>query len=423
MEEERERAVMSEIRLEPLDATKLGEQAEDLKQRLLARIVGQDEAVFACVESMTLYFSGLTSETKPICCLLLIGPTGSGKTELCKVLAEILLGSPDRLVRIDCGEYTESHEVAKLKGSPPGYVSGSVLGLLHQRSINKYMPYSEQSEVHPAIICFDEIERASEELRQLLMGVLDCGRMSMGDNTSTDFRKSIILLTSNVGTKESAALLSKGSLGFSAEEDRGDAADRILTKATEKLFNIEWRNRLDATIVFKPLSKESARTIVDIELGKMQSLIMRGKTPFAVRMTDEAKAQLLEEGFSTEFGGRAIKRTIEKRITKPLARLLSSGSIQIADIIFVGWSGSEFTFCREATEVRTVCVQKPTNAILESLEPDTFDSDNGLVRVDGFERWYASLPQMSLRREDLPPECPDDYEPPEPEPESPEPIS
>lgn len=355
----------------------LGEQAEDLRAKLKSRIVGQDSAIERIIATATLCWSGLNSPNRPRLSLMFVGPTGVGKTELARALAEAMLGSADRLTRIDCAEYSYGHEISRLVGSPLGYVGHGTAGLLSTESLNKNVPdmteYKKKKEVPVAIIIFDEVEKAADELRNLILGLLDCGTVGMGDTTVTDLRKSIIILSSNTGTQKASELAERGTLGFSVDKEPVNT-DKVVLDAVKKDYAVEFLNRLDAVVLFHPLSMESAKTILDIELGKIQARVMDNPTPFLISITPEAKSHLLELGFSEKFGGREIRRTAENQIAVPLARLLASHQIIYGDLVYIGWNGEKFTFIKE-----------PDGALVEIRKSElkrapTLDSDHGLTK-------------------------------------------
>jgi len=406
MGEERERAVMSPELL-PLDPTILGEKAEALKAKLESRIVGQQEAIQEVVSALTVYWSGLATPNRPIVCLLFAGSTGVGKTELCRVLAEYVLGDAKRLTLIACSEYTNTqrHFISKLVGSPPSYVGASVEPLLGTDTLNKWREKSERQGVNTHIVCFDEVEKSCEELHMLLLGILDSGTLTCGDNSVTDFTKSIIIMTTNMGARDAAALTEKGVLGFSVTETGSADTEKIILAAGKALFSPEFLNRLDKTVVFKPLTRESVKRILCIELGKFQKRVIASSAEkFLISITPEAREELLNIGFSEKFGGREIRRTVDVHIAQPIARLLASGQLEHGDVLFVGFdTDSSFTFCKEVQQVKT---DAPVQIDFEIVTIPV-QSEPGPRQGMSFDEWFASLPEASIKESESIQDCPD----------------
>src|SRR5579863_8291275 len=261
------------IRLNP---SSMGMEAELLNLKLRSLIVGQDEAIRAIVDVYQTQLIGLNTPSRPIANLLFLGPTGSGKTRIVEATAECLLGNPRALVKIDCGEFQHSHEIAKLIGSPPGYMGHKdTRALLTQETLDQYFTATTQI----SFVLFDEIEKASDALWNLLLGILDKGTLTLGDNHKVDFSKAMIFLTSNLGAAEMSALLSP-RLGFAAQAPAptpSDGLDRKISRSAEEAarrkFTPEFINRLDKIVTFKPLGDKQLRQILDIELKMVQERI------------------------------------------------------------------------------------------------------------------------------------------------------
>jgi ATP-dependent Clp protease ATP-binding subunit ClpA len=270
--------------------------------------------------------------------LLFLGPTGSGKTRLVEATAEVLFGDARAVVKVDCAEFQHSHEIAKLIGSPPGYLGHrETPPLITQETLDQR--HTEKLKL--SLVLFDEIEKASDALWQLLLGILDKGTLTLGDNRRVDFSRSMIFLTSNLGSHEVMNLMN-GGLGFaSSRADEDEELDqkiyRTATEAARRKFSPEFMNRIDKVIVFRALTREHLEKILDIELGRVQQRIINATEghQFVFRCTPEARDFLLREGTDMKFGARHLKRSIERHLVSPLSNLLATGQISLGDLITV----------------------------------------------------------------------------------------
>ena len=324
-----------------LDPTRTGRQAEDLENKLHHLIVGQDEATHHIVRAYQTHVAGLSPVGRPIGNFLFLGPTGSGKTRIVEATAESLLQNPRAVIKIDCAEFQHSHEIAKLIGSPPGYLGHrETHALLSQEALNQH----HTETVKLSFVLFDEIEKASDSLWNLLLGILDKATLTLGDNRKVDFSASMVFLTGNLGAAEMSSVLNP-RLGFHVPslDDTGSNAKltaRISTAgiaAARRKFTPEFINRLDNIVVFKSLGNEELRRIVDIELAMVQRRIQAAAASktFLVNVTDTAKEFLLVEGTDCRYGARHLKRAIERLLVQPLSNLMASGQIQRGDCIRV----------------------------------------------------------------------------------------
>jgi ATP-dependent Clp protease ATP-binding subunit ClpB len=342
-----------------LDPNKTGRQAEDLENHLRNLIVGQDEAIHQIVTAYQTYLAGLSPVGRPVGNFLFLGPTGSGKTRIVEATAEALLNNSRSVIKIDCAEFQHSHEIAKLIGSPPGYLGHrETHPLLSQEALNQH----HTEKVKLSFVLFDEIEKASDSLWNLLLGILDKATLTLGDNRRVDFSAAMVFLTSNLGAADMSALVSP-RLGFHAPsvDDTGSnmkLSSRISSAgiaAARRKFTPEFINRLDNIVVFKSLGKEELRKIVDIELEMVQQRIQAAATnkAFLVNVTDTAKEFLLLEGTDSRYGARHLKRAIERLLVQPLSNLMASGQIQRGDCIRVSHEGgsSALMFSRESAAV------------------------------------------------------------------------
>jgi ATP-dependent Clp protease ATP-binding subunit ClpB len=339
-----------------LDPTRTGRQAEDLENKLRHLVIGQEEAIHHIVRAYQTYLAGLAPVGRPIGNFLFLGPTGSGKTRIVEATAESLLKDSRAVIKIDCAEYQHSHEIAKLIGSPPGYLGHrETHALLSQEALNEH----HTDEIKLSFVLFDEIEKASDALWNLLLGILDKGVLTLGDNRKVDFSSAMVFLTSNLGATEMSSLLSP-RLGFRVPsfEDTGRNAKlsaRISStgiEAARRKFTPEFINRLDKIVVFKSLGSEELRRIVDIELEMVQQRIKTSAASktFLLEVADSAREFLLMEGTDFRYGARPLKRAIERLLVQPLSNLMASGQIRWGDCVRVSHSeGSAcLIFFREA---------------------------------------------------------------------------
>jgi ATP-dependent Clp protease ATP-binding subunit ClpB len=343
-----------------LDATRAGTEAEDLAMKLRSRVVGQDEAIQHIVRTYQSYLAGLSPAGRPIGNFLFLGPTGSGKTRLVEATAECLLGDRCAVIKIDCAEFQHSHEIAKLIGSPPGYLGHrETHPALSQEALNRY--HTESLKL--SVVLFDEIEKASDALWNLLLGILDKATLTLGDNRHVDFSQAMIFMTSNLGAAEMNAML-RPKLGFaSTETERQHAIGAIDPKLSDKMshtgleaarrkFSPEFMNRIDKTVIFHPLGAGELRRILQIELHEVQERIEKAQAGkrFSMNLTDSARDLLLMEGTDVRYGARPLKRAIERLLVQPLSNLIATGQIRQSDCIRVTHSASApiLTFFREA---------------------------------------------------------------------------
>jgi ATP-dependent Clp protease ATP-binding subunit ClpA len=353
------------IAVTALDATRTGTEAEDLAEKLRSRVVGQDEAIQHIVRTYQTYLAGLSPAGRPIGNFLFLGPTGSGKTRLVEATAECLLGDRCAVIKIDCAEFQHSHEIAKLIGSPPGYLGHrETHPALSQEALNQYHTES----VKLSVVLFDEIEKASDALWNLLLGILDKATLTLGDNRRVDFSQAMIFMTSNLGAAEMNAML-RPKLGFaSMETERRHAIGAIDPKLSDKMshagleaarrkFAPEFMNRIDKTVIFHPLGAGELRRILQIELDEVQERIekTRADKRFLISMSDSARDFLLMEGTDVRYGARPLKRAIERLLVQPLSNLIATGQIRQSDCIRVTHSASApiLTFFRQAGVFRS----------------------------------------------------------------------
>jgi ATP-dependent Clp protease ATP-binding subunit ClpB len=327
---------MSGIRL-MLDPARQSVEVQSFEDRLRRKVVGQDRAVKQLARVYQVFRAGIAAPGRPLANLLLLGPTGSGKTRLVEAAAEILFGKDRAVLKIDCAEFQHSHEISKLIGSPPGYLGHrETHPLITQEALDQY--HSENLKV--SLVLFDEIEKASDSLWQLLLGILDKATLTLGDNQRVDFSRSIVFLTSNLGSQEMANL-AEGSFGFvSRKPDHSELDQKIYRTASEaarRKFTPEFMNRIDKVIVFRSLQASHLEAILDIELERVQERIMSSAhgRPFVFQCTPAAREFLLAEGTDAKYGARHLKRAIERFIVFPISNLLATDQIHLGDLITI----------------------------------------------------------------------------------------
>ena len=335
-----------------LDPTRRSNDAREFEAAMRRKIVGQDQAVEKVVEIYQMFLAGLNPPSRPVGNLLFLGPTGSGKTRVVEAMAEAMFGDARACIKIDCAEFQHSHEIAKLIGSPPGYLGHrETHPLLTQEALNQW----HTDKLKLSILLFDEIEKASDALWQLLLGILDKATLTLGDNRRVDLSQCIIIMTSNLGASEMCSL-ADGGMGFAQKVNAVDASfdakiDRTAVEAARRKFTPEFMNRIDKVVVFKTLRSEHLQQILEIELGMVQQRILMaaGANQFVFNCTAAVKGFLLQEGTDPKYGARHLKRAIERNIVFPLANLVATGQVKLGDFIRIDLNGDgRMHFVKEA---------------------------------------------------------------------------
>jgi ATP-dependent Clp protease ATP-binding subunit ClpA len=304
--------------------------SSDIAMALSRRLIGQPAAIAAVVPYVEMYRARLTPEGRPAGIFLLLGPTGTGKTKTVEALADVLHGSPKKLLKVDCGEYQMEHEVAKLLGAPPGYLGHrETQPLLTQQKLSGAA--SESCDL--SILLFDEIEKAAQSLVRLLLGVLDKATLRLGDSTLVNFEKTIIFLTSNLGARDMSRQL-RPDFGFESAAPRkdmesGEKLERIGKTAVRKNFTPEFVNRIDSIVTYQPLDSAALAAILDQHIQDLQDHIDRrlGDRAFRIEVPARSRKFLLEKGTSAEYGARELKRVLQHQLMQPLASMVISGDI------------------------------------------------------------------------------------------------
>jgi ATP-dependent Clp protease ATP-binding subunit ClpB len=339
-----------------LNPEKKGPRAAEFEEGLRARVIGQDRAIRNITSLYQVFQAGMTSPSRPLGTMLFLGPTGSGKTHVVEAAAEMLFGDKNAIVKIDCAEFQHSHEIAKMIGSPPGYLGHrETKPLLTQENLDKH--HTERDPF--TLVLFDEIEKASDALWQLLLGILDKGTLTLGDNSRVDFSQTMIFMTSNLGAKEMSELIT-GSIGFAPtkgasllDDELDQKIYRTASEAARRKFSPEFMNRLDKVVVFRSLKHQQLRLILDLELRAVQKRIDEGAGErFSFVLTNAAKEFLLSEGVEYRYGARHLKRAIERYLVNPLANLSATGQVRLGDVILIDLNelAQKLDFFRDESE-------------------------------------------------------------------------
>jgi ATP-dependent Clp protease ATP-binding subunit ClpB len=298
-----------------------------MEERLHQRVVGQDEAIQAVANAMRRARAGLQDPNRPLGSFVFLGPTGVGKTELARALAEFLFDSEQAMIRVDMSEYQEKHTVSRLIGAPPGYVGYDEAGQLTEAARRR--PYS--------VVLFDEIEKAHPEVLNVLLQLLDDGRLTDGKGRTVDFKNTVVIMTSNLG---SAFLADRG------ERAMDEGARRQVMEALREHFRPEFINRIDEIIIFHPLSREQMKAIIEIQLRNLTRRLEERK--IHVTLTDTAKEWLVREGYDPAYGARPLKRAIQRHVLDPLAMRVLDGEFAEGDRVQVDASPDGLVFIKQA---------------------------------------------------------------------------
>ncbi len=310
------------------------EKLVKMEERLRQRVIGQDEALRVVSEAVRRARAGLQDPSRPIGSFLFLGPTGVGKTETAKALAEFLFDDERAVIRLDMSEYSERHTVARMTGAPPGYVGYDEGGALTEAVRRR--PFS--------VLLLDEVEKAHPEVLDALLQVLDDGRLTDGQGRTVDFRNTIVIMTSNLGGEAIAG--EKEPLGFKNGDEDPDATqeeiERTVNKELRRFFRPEFLNRLDEVVVFHQLSRRDIRRIVDLQIEHVRGLLAARE--LQLEISDAARDQLAAEGYDPQFGARPLRRVIQKRVQNPLAMKLLENAYAAGETVLVDWANGQFTF-------------------------------------------------------------------------------
>ena len=368
-----------------LDPERKSPRAKEFEDKLSALIVGQERAVRRVSGLFQIYLAGMNNPARPVGTMLFLGPTGSGKTRVVEAAAEVLFGEPHAVVKIDCAEFQHSHEIAKLIGSPPGYLGHRETSpMLTQENLDK----AHTDDTKLTFVLFDEIEKASDSLWQLLLGILDKATLTLGDNRRVDFSRTVVIMTSNLGAREMSDMIS-GGIGFAPTKSGKPQEDneidtkiyRTALEAAKRKFSPEFMNRIDKVVVFRSLKEHHLRKILDIELTAVQERITESAgTKFIFECTDEAKEFLLGEGIDLKYGARHLKRAIERFLVYPLSNLVATQQVETGDFVTVGFDEDK----------AILTFRKQSGKMIVSDVPDDSADETPLVKSDAVG---APLPQ------------------------------
>ena len=374
-----------------LDPDQKSPRAQEFEEKLTTRIVGQERAVRRLSGLYQIFLAGMNPINRPVGTLLFLGPTGSGKTRVVEAAAEVLFGDPGAVVKIDCAEFQHSHEIAKLIGSPPGYLGHRETSpMLTQENLDRY--HTEDTKL--SLVLFDEIEKASDSLWQLLLGILDKATLTLGDNRRVDFSHSMVIMTSNLGAREMSELIS-GGIGFAPGKGVKNPNDtevdkkiyRTAVEAAKRKFSPEFMNRIDKVVVFRSLKEHHLRQILDLELAAVQDRIMRSAgIKFVFQCSDTAKDMLLSEGIDYKYGARHLKRSVERFLVYPLSNLVATEQVGLGDLVYV-----------DLNEVgkRLIFSKRSGGALISEVPDDTGELENTEAKSGGVA---LPLPQTKAAR-------------------------
>ena len=360
-----------------LDPEQKSPRAQDFEDRLGARIVGQERAVRRMSGLYQIFLAGMNPPNRPIGTMLFLGPTGSGKTRVIEAAAEVLFADVNAVVKIDCAEFQHSHEIAKLIGSPPGYLGHRETSpMLTQENLDR----THTDDLKLTLVLFDEIEKASDALWQLLLGILDKATLTLGDNRRVDFSKCMVVLTSNLGARDMAELIT-GGIGFAPgkgvkhpDTEVDQKIYRTAVEAARRKFSPEFMNRIDKVVVFRSLKEHHLRAILDLELQSVQDRIMLSAgTKFVFQCSDAAKDMLLQEGIDYKYGARHLKRAIERFLVYPLSNLVATGQIGLGDLVQIDLRGSDN---------KLIFSKKSGGALIHEIAAAAPDEQNLAARSD-----------------------------------------
>jgi ATP-dependent Clp protease ATP-binding subunit ClpB len=383
-EMETQRDLMETVLLNP---EQKGLRAKEFEQKLSHLIVGQERAVRRMSGLYQIFLAGMNSPNRPVGTMLFLGPTGSGKTRVVEAAAEVLFGNANAIIKIDCAEFQHSHEIAKLIGSPPGYLGHrETRALLSQENLDRY----HTEDIKLSFVLFDEIEKASDSLWQLLLGILDKATLTLGDNQRTDFSQTIIIMTSNLGAREMSDMTS-GGIGFANKRDSRKSSDGVLDKkiyrtaveAASRKFTPEFMNRIDKMVVFRSLTEHHLRRILQLELQALQDRIMTSaRTKFLFDCSDGAKDLLLNEGIDFRYGARHLKRAIERLLVYPLSNLVATEQVGFGDLLSIDI---------DQKTKKLVFSKRSDRSLISNMRDSVAEPETTPLRADAWVAAYCSM--------------------------------
>jgi ATP-dependent Clp protease ATP-binding subunit ClpB len=356
-----------------LDPTKRSTQVSRFEVMLKERVIGQSNAIVAILDSFSKVLAGIRNPERPILTLLFLGPTGVGKTETVKALAETVFGKRTAFTRVNCQEFSSEFTVSKLFGSPPGYVGNDVEPMLSQDNLDKHHKEAQadgrgvfaegegkiaklfpQVKAHYlSIVLFDEVEKAHPKLWNALLGLMEDGHLTLGNNKTVDFTRSVIIITTNVGAEEMSATLRHRSIGFEVQTEAEAINNDIKTKAVEaakEVFPYEFLNRFDDIICFRVLTNADLRKILNLMLQDVYKRLLGANVPIILHYSPAFLDKLQADGTDPQFGARPMRRAVERLLVAPLSRMIASGQIKAGDIINIRLRNGQPVYVREGAE-------------------------------------------------------------------------
>ncbi len=354
----------SRVRLDPAERNPQLDRFRDQMHRM---VIGQPGAISTVTNAFSRVLAGISDPERPILTMMLLGPTGVGKTETVRCLAESLFGSRRAFTRVNCQEYSAHYNLSKLLGSPPGYVGGEIKPLLCQENLDRHHKkameeglglfsdglgpqFAEEEGSNLSVVLFDEVEKAHPKLWNMLLGILDDGNLVLGNNEEVDFTKSIIVLTTNVGSKAMGVHLAEENIGFRGGHEHGrldaDLSAAAMREA-KKVFPFEFINRFDELVTYETLKQEHLYEILDNLIANIHIRSIDCTEPFLLKVEEEAKVELVRIGTDPQFGARPLRRAVETELITPIGNLICSGQIVRGDLVTVTVEDGKFHFEKE----------------------------------------------------------------------------
>jgi ATP-dependent Clp protease ATP-binding subunit ClpA len=356
-----------------LDADRRSSQVNRFETMLRERVVGQNDAIDAILDSFSKILAGIRNQERPLLTLLFLGPTGVGKTETVKALAEAIFGKRNAFVRVNCQEFSSEFTVSKLFGSPPGYVGNDVEPMLSQDNLDRHHKEAQSegrgvfaegegriAKLFPqvkshylSIVLFDEIEKAHPKLWNALLGLMDDGHLTLGNNKTVDFTRSLIVMTTNVGAEQMSETLRHKAIGFNLQTDQDEINRSIRDKAVEaakEVFPYEFLNRFDDIICFRVLVQDDLKRILKLMLKDVYQRLLAANMPIILHYSPAYLDEILKAGTDPQFGARPMRRAVERLLVAPLSRLIASNQIKAGDVVSVRLRHGVPAFIREPGE-------------------------------------------------------------------------
>jgi ATP-dependent Clp protease ATP-binding subunit ClpB len=358
-----------------LDPSRRSPQVQRFESMLRERVIGQMSAIDAILDSFSKILAGIRNSERPILTLLFLGPTGVGKTETVKALAETIFGKRNAFTRVNCQEFSSEFTVSKLFGSPPGYVGNDVEPMLSQENLDKHHKEAQSegrgvfaegegkiAKLFPqvkshymSIVLFDEVEKAHPKVWNALLGLMEDGHLTLGNNKVVDFTRSVIIITTNVGAEEMSETLRHKSIGFDVSSNSDEINHNIRNKAIEaakEVFPYEFLNRFDDIICFRVLLTDDLKRILNLMLQDVYKRLLGAQMPIILHYSNSYLDKLLQEGTDPQFGARPMRRAVERLLVAPLSRLIASNQVKAGDIVSVRMRNAQPIFHREGTDLK-----------------------------------------------------------------------